>query len=67
MIPHTAWRRGVKHQIGVKNNNAKLDEMAVRTIRDRSDLSTKELGVLFGVAVSTVERVRNRQLWAHVE
>lgn len=61
----TSFRLGVRHQIGVKNNAAKLDEVKVLFIRN-SRISNTELAAILGVHDATVCRVRSRKAWSHV-
>lgn len=56
--------RGVPR--GERHVKAKLTEEDVREIR-ASDLPSSELGVIYGVAKSTIKNVRIRRTWAHVE
>lgn len=64
-ITKTTWRKGVKHQQGIRNNQAKLDEVTVRMIR-ASSLSCKVLGKRLGLHEETVYKARVRITWKHV-
>lgn len=61
---------------GVKNGCAKLTEIKVREIREllsnlprysRGESSAKLVAKKYGIAYDTLNRIRNRTLWAHVE
>lgn len=54
---------------GVRNGRAKLDEDAVRRMRElweRGGLTLDDLGARFGVGASVAFRVVHRQSWRHV-
>lgn len=50
---------------GEANNKAKLDEAAVRVIRE-SERPTNELAARFGVNRHTIARVRGGRSWGHI-
>lgn len=54
------------YQLGSETSCAKLDENAVRFIR-QSDLSGLELAAMFGVTRRAVDRARNGESWPHVD
>lgn len=61
-------RTGNKKQ-GVRRNNAKLNDIAVREIRDYFETypsSYEELGLRFNVSASAIWKVINRKTWQHV-
>lgn len=64
-ITKTTWRRGVAHQRGVSNTQAKLDEVTVKMLR-ASEVSTQLLAKRLGVSEDTVRRARDRKSWKHV-
>jgi DNA invertase Pin-like site-specific DNA recombinase len=66
MITKTTRRAGVYHQKGEDNNAAKLDADAVRAIR-ASSAPTSEIAAVLDVNVTTVQRVKSRKIWAHVD
>ena len=76
-LEHILSRYGIKRRgntnifkaHGSKNGKAKLTESEVLLIRQlfNSGLSKKELAKRFGVAITTIERIVNRQTWKHVK
>lgn len=64
-ITRTTWRRGVKHQLGIGNNAAKLTDSDVRNIRAITS-DTALLSHAYGISMRAVQRIRARQTWQHV-
>ncbi len=67
-------RRGATHYYkarpelkpkGEKNGRAKLDAHAVHAIR-QANSTQAELAVLYGVSKSTIQAIRARRLWSHL-
>lgn len=56
----------LKSTRGTKNFNAKLDEEKVRAIRAATD-TIAALARQYKVSESLIRRVRNRELWGHVQ
>lgn len=62
-----ALRHGTR-TCGTRMNTAKLTDNEVREIRAAPrNMTLTELAQKYGVAVSTIHRVRHRQAWRHVE
>lgn len=62
-------RKKNRHVKGEKFPHAKLTEHAVRTIRDRyekGDITQKKLADVFGVSISQINGVVNRNTWRHI-
>jgi hypothetical protein len=51
---------------GERSSSAKLTAEIVRRIR-QDERGSRPVAAELGVAASTVKRIRNRQIWAHVE
>jgi hypothetical protein len=51
--------------VGSRNSQAKLDETAVAKIR-RDPRRLIDVAAEYGVSISLVSQIRNRQIWAHV-
>lgn len=67
MITSGTWQRGQLapgHQVGSKNNSAKLDEEKVKAILGSTE-PNRTLAAALGVDISTVQRVRRREIWKH--
>lgn len=62
----TAWRKGVKRQVGTANNAAKLTEHAVHLIRSRRQYTVVEEARIWDVSESTISRARAGKTWKHV-
>ncbi len=64
---YTQWSAAASAKRGKELPQAKLDEDAVRSIRqNREGLTALELGMRFGVHVRTIEKVRRFETWGHV-
>jgi hypothetical protein len=59
-------RRMGEWPVGSDHGSAKLTEQQVREIR-MSAGTCREIGKRYGVSHTTIERVRNRENWAHVD
>jgi hypothetical protein len=62
------FKIGLKSHKGEKNNFSKLTDLKVKRIRDllKSNMSDKEIGLLFDVHTSTINLIRNKKTWNHV-
>lgn len=56
----------IKH-LGEKNANAKLTEKQARRIKVDKKTSTKELMKIFGLAKSSICRIRSGKSWKHIK
>lgn len=65
--PYTrgTWQRGTEHQRGADNNAAKLTAEQVIAIRVSVE-PTASLATLYGVSMTTVQRIRAGTIWRHV-
>lgn len=55
--------------VGEKAPGAKLTDADVRAIRrlaDKGDLSVRKIGEQFGIATSTVSKIRLKKRWRHI-
>ena len=58
-----------RHTLGIRNAQAKLDEMdvvCIRALRKRTNLTMKEIGEKFDVALPTVADILKHRTWRHV-
>jgi hypothetical protein len=60
------WHKGVAHQRGSHNANARLNDARVREIRAASGEKHEVLAAIHGVSPTTIGRVQARKAWAHV-
>ncbi len=63
MVAKDRWRGYDKN--GEKNGRAKLDEVAVRAIRESPE-SERALAERFGVQKAAIHKIKHRRTWAHV-
>ncbi len=64
-----AYRTGLHTRVGINNPAAKLTESSVKAIRKlllQSDLTQKEIGILWGIHKDTVSNIKTGKTWRHV-
>ncbi len=63
---HAKKRHVVPHARGTEHHSCRFTEIDVRHIR-RSSLPPKDLAAQYGVNVTSINRIRSRKTWKHVE
>jgi len=53
-------------RLGVNHHKAKLNPEIVRSIRTATGVTQRQLGLTYGVPQSTIWKILNRRVWAHV-